>query len=373
MFLFFCFTYTRNMLLESEQEENLFDLLTSKPERPSVNNLEDRVNQILEKAHSDYRMRSVVHASGRLNFSCPYCGDSTKDYKKKRGNLYTETLRYLCFNGGCEKSVPFGRMLADFGISVTDKEVAAYAAYAVVGKKRSTIKLTFEEVAAEVNLRPCLIPRKTFMNKLGLREVRDVAIVQKYLEKRCQPIGPQFAVGRNEDLFILNLDTEGELLASLQIRPRSKSMKYLTFTGEHLWTKMMKEPFPGGQKEDALTKFFGIFAADLDGTVTLFEGPLDSMLFPNSCGLMSVKNPWPFDCTRRYFLDDDEAGRKKSLQLMRAGESCFMWQAYKRDKELTFANIKDYNDLVVVANGKNIDLADVKDYFSVDALDTLGL
>lgn len=361
------------MLLDTQQEESLFDLLTSTPERPTVNALEERVNQILSIGHSDYRKRVVQHANGRLNFACPYCGDSTKDHNKKRGNLYTETLRYLCFNGGCEKSVTFDRMLADFKITVTEGEKAAYAAYAVVGKKRSTRKLTFEEVAAEVNLRPCLVPRKKLMSKMGLREVANVPIVQKYLEKRCQPLGPQFAVGRNEDLFLLNLDADGELVASLQIRPRQKSMKYLTFTGEGLWTKMLKEPFPGGPKEEALTKFFGIFSADLDGTVTLFEGPLDSMLFPNSCGLMSVKNPWPFDCIRRYFLDDDDAGRKKSLQLMKAGESCFMWEAYKRDKELTFLKIKDYNDLVVIANERQIDLKDVHNYFSNDTLDILGL
>lgn len=360
------------MLVEQAQEENLFDLLNSAPERPTTNSLEERVSQILEKSFSEYNRRNIVRANSRLNFCCPYCGDS-KDYKKKRGNLYTETLRYLCFNGGCEKSVTFDKMLSDFNITVTESEKAAYAQYAVIGKKHSSRKLTFEEVASEVNLKPCLLLRSEFMKKLGLREVSEVPIVVKYLDKRCQPIGPQFAVGRNDDLFILNLDDSSKHIASLQIRPRSKSVKYLTFTGEHMWTKLMKQPYPGGPKEDALTKFFGIFAADLDAIVTLFEGPLDSMLFPNSCGLLSVKNPWPFDCLRRYFLDDDEAGRKKSLQLMKAGESCFMWDAYKRDKGLTFAKIKDYNDLVVIAKEKQIDLSDVQNYFSSDILDTLGL
>jgi len=361
------------MILDNIQDENLFDLLVAKAERPTNATLESRVSQILTNTFQEYNKRMIMKANGRLNFACPYCGDSTRDDRKKRGNLYTETLRYLCFNGGCEKSVTFDTMLSDFNIVVSESEKAAYIQYAVKGSKRSTRKLTFEEVASELNLKPCLIPRSRFMSKMGLREVKNVEIVTKYLNKRCQPIGPQFAVGRNEDLFILNLDTSGEYVASLQIRPRNKTMKYLTFTGEHMWTKLMKEPFPGGPKEDALTKFFGIFAADLDGMVTLFEGPLDSMLFPNSCGLLSVKNPWPFDCLRRYFLDDDEAGRKKSLQLMKAGESCFMWEAYKRDKDLTFYKIKDYNDLVVLAKEKDIDLSDVQNYFSNGVLDILGL
>ena len=61
----------------------------------------DRVKGIVSSAllkffGNDPQRLKIYQGGNRLNFCCPYCGDS-KDSKKKRGNLYTDTLTYKCY------------------------------------------------------------------------------------------------------------------------------------------------------------------------------------------------------------------------------------------------------------------------------------
>ena len=63
--------------------------------------IEDLVRVILGKEFQGNPAKQIVYKAGnRLNFSCPYCGDS-HDAKKKRGNFYMDTMAYKCYNGGC--------------------------------------------------------------------------------------------------------------------------------------------------------------------------------------------------------------------------------------------------------------------------------
>ena len=50
--------------------------------------------------------------TGYYRFSCPYCGDSKKKYKR-RGNFYTKPsgLNFRCFN--CNESKSFSNFLKD--------------------------------------------------------------------------------------------------------------------------------------------------------------------------------------------------------------------------------------------------------------------
>ena len=57
----------------------------------------------------------------RLNFACPFCGDSSDDNYKKRGNLYFNNLMYHCYNGGCSHPHSnFIEFIKEFNESITN-------------------------------------------------------------------------------------------------------------------------------------------------------------------------------------------------------------------------------------------------------------
>jgi hypothetical protein len=70
------------------------------------------IQQILEKRFSEQEKRRISEKSGRLNFACPYCGDSHRNAHAKRGNFYYNRLIFICFN--CDKKTTFDRFCKDF-------------------------------------------------------------------------------------------------------------------------------------------------------------------------------------------------------------------------------------------------------------------
>ena len=55
------------------------------------------VQKILNKEFANQNKRRFVDYHDRLNFSCPYCGDSHKNQYAKRGNLYFNRLIFIIF------------------------------------------------------------------------------------------------------------------------------------------------------------------------------------------------------------------------------------------------------------------------------------
>ena len=80
-----------------------------------------KVAKILNNSFSGYKSE-IRFFKDRINFACPYCGDS-HDSHKKRGNIYWKTLMFHCYNGGCHKKhanvVDF---LKDNGQSITQTD-----------------------------------------------------------------------------------------------------------------------------------------------------------------------------------------------------------------------------------------------------------
>ena len=50
---------------------------------------------------------NILKYDNRFSFACPFCGDSEKDSRKKRGNLYFDdgNYSYHCFNCGISRSL----------------------------------------------------------------------------------------------------------------------------------------------------------------------------------------------------------------------------------------------------------------------------
>ena len=74
------------------------------------------LQKILNKEFSNTQKRRINDFNDRLNFACPFCGDSHKNNHSKRGNLYFNKLFFICFN--CDKKTTFDRMCKDFNEQV---------------------------------------------------------------------------------------------------------------------------------------------------------------------------------------------------------------------------------------------------------------
>ena len=123
---------------------------------------------------------------------------------------------------------------------------------------------------------------------------------------------------------------------------------------------------------------------DFGERITVFEGYLDSLFFPNSIGLVGVNTDFRFlennNLDLQYFFDNDEAGYKKSEEKLKNGYSVFLWRKLfedivnKKNADDPFkllhriSKVKDINKLcqLVPDAYKKLQL---QSFFSKDVLD----
>ena len=77
------------------------------------------VKQVVTEQHAEPNKRMIKEMPGRISLACPYCGDSTTDTTKKRGNLYWDTLQYHCFN--CGQHADVYSLLKDHHVNFKDR------------------------------------------------------------------------------------------------------------------------------------------------------------------------------------------------------------------------------------------------------------
>jgi hypothetical protein len=133
-----------------------------------------------------------------------------------------------------------------------------------------------------------------------------------------------------------------------------------------------------------LSYYFNIMNIDFNKQITVFEGYLDSLFYPNSIGLVGVNTDYRFLESNgfdiQYFFDNDEAGFKKSEEKINEGFSVFLWRKLLNDivdKKKSpdpyklfhrIVKVKDINKLAELVADPYKSLS-LKDYFSRDVLD----
>jgi len=106
---------------------------------------------------------------------------------------------------------------------------------------------------------------------------------------------------------------------------------------------------------------------NLNRIITIFEGPLDSFLFPNSVGVCSAKNDFPFELDDiRYFYDNDKTGKEWAMRRLNEGYSVFLWKKYLEENELYeyASKIKDLNDLLIMIRRYKLKVKPFSEFFS---------
>ena len=336
---------------------------------------------ILSKQFTVPAKRSIKTHTDRLSIACPYCGDSHKDLTKKRGNIFIDSANFHCFNGDCNAHTSLEHFLREYGeiekysfdevafFRTKSKESGSHFSAKKI-KIYQSIETLFSEEAMNLT-----VSREFFMKKLRLQEIRGSRI-QRYLDQRHQTKYDHFAFDpKKGQIYVLNLTRDGQRILGFQIKTFSKKTPYLTYKTsamhEHLGI-FKEENAELLEKVDTISTTFGILNLDLSKSITVFEGPLDSFLFPNAVGVCSAKNDFPFEVDgQRYFYDNDKTGREWSMKKLQEGYSVFLWKKYIEENELSQyeSKIKDLNDLLIMIKRHGLKVKRFADYFSKDHYD----
>ena len=341
----------------------------------------DKVLRVLFSNHTSHEKRKPHETRERLNFACPYCGDSTESDRKKRGNIYWNDLYYHCYN--CGAHAPVNSFLRDFDVELDDEDRIDVINYIREHRKTfvSTGTLSFhlfdkiEELALD---------RDTIMNGFNAFPINERTYrAYPYLKSRLlhQKLR-QFAYDpRRKQLYIFNLSNSGKVIG-LQVRElqEGRGPKYKTWNLQRIYDRLNLDHGLGEEELDQINKIsmlFGILQIDMSRDFTIFEGPIDAMFMRNSVGITGVKKQvveWDDIPTARYFFDNDRDGKAKMIEKLKKGQRVFMWEKFLSDYNIPSKKVKDLNDLIKYEYmHKKNSLANLDQYFTADSLDIVFL
>lgn len=302
------------------------------------------IQNILNKEFTSLGRKKINDFSDRLNICCPYCGDGKSEYKK-RGNLYFNKLIYICFN--CDKKTSFDKVCKDFNETIDpDKKleiinhldsVATYADYQdnfVDAKFESLIDMSQLEFIFNSNATP-ISDFKPIQVNGGIYKYLIGRGILPEMHKNIY----QAKYWKNEDesewiIVMLNRRANKVLGAQIRNLKEGKRRFFKIYNYETLYKWIHGEDVEIDLNEmviyNKLSYYFNILNIDFDSKLTVFEGYIDSLFYPNSIGLVGVNTDFKFlennNLDLQYFFDNDEAGYKKSEEKMKNGYSVFLWK-----------------------------------------------
>lgn len=329
---------------------------------------------ILDKRFpEDHIKREIRPHRDRINISCPYCGDSMQSSWKKRGNIILDGKHrnhYKCFNCGEYKRIDlfFKDFKAPLELDALEYVSLTMSSFNYSSKKYDISLLLDDDIIEEIS-----IDREEFKEKFQLIEARSSSI-WLWLNDRLQYRGEPFLWHPKEGwLAILNLTKNGKIIG-MQRRNFKGWNKYMTYGLPKIY-EILGRKLPDNPQVEALSQIFGSLLIDFSKPVTLFEGPLDSFLFPNSIAIGGSEKSFPIEMPLRYFYDDDPAGRKKAIEAIKKGEPVFLWSKFRREKGISDRKKWDLTSLLlhIKEQGRGVPIGEFSSYFSKDPFDIIDI
>ena len=207
-----------------------------------LQNIRYKLEKILKKNFSNTYRQKIDAYPDRLNFCCPICGDSVNDNRKKRGNLYLNSMSYHCYNCGCHYGINSFLHLFNEELSNDDKVIVheiqqnskKFEKRFNGSKSTSLIYQLLEKVA---------IPKSIFFEQNKLISPYKNKFISNYLNSRKIDIRlwKYFAFKETtKELYILNINQKDRIIG-FQIRqldPNSKKSRYLTRSLSKMYGEM---------------------------------------------------------------------------------------------------------------------------------------
>lgn len=363
------------------------------------------IQTILNKTFKENARRTILSFDERYNFCCPVCLDSTKTASKKRGNVYFDSLLYICYR--CGHTSSFHKLCKDYSIQLDPDKKMEMIEYLKSNINKKDIKSDLSEVSLGD-----LIPLSSLEEKINqggatvLTEFKPVekyssvwkALLERGIEENLHNNIYQAKYWLNEDRYepvMVFLNKREDKILGLQTRNlkrgKYRSFKIFNFETLYRWNNSLSEE---DEIEDIdvnnlltynkLSYFINILNINFDSTITIFEGYLDSLFFPNSIGVVGVNTDMSLlensGADIQYFYDNDIAGYKKAEEKIKSGFKVFLWKKLfemivenKRSKDpytlmYKISQVKDLNKLAELVKNPYYKLS-LNDFFSKDVLD----
>jgi uncharacterized short protein YbdD (DUF466 family) len=367
--------------------------------------IKSKIQEVLIKAHSDSRKHKIREYSDRFQFSCPICGDSVKSPGRKlRGNLYLKNMHYVCFNEtGCNRS--FIKLLKTFNIDIDLQkklDIYNYIDTNIQYKKEDNFVINKLDRLIDIDFLTEEFNNNPETNFSNFSTIKHNSAVYQYLkyqrliENFDNIYEAEYSITPKwKERVLVLLNKSNKKVLGLQIRNLKSGDKrmFKTFNFEKLHNMLHPED-PLDEIEalsyNKLSNFYNILNVNWEQPVTIFEGYLDSIFFPNSIGAIGLNSIDEMnflmseDLNLQFFFDQDYVGVKKSLSMLEKGHKVFLWQKLneniiknKKDKyeaNRYMINIKDLNKLVQEMKNTNpYTKLKLNEYFSKDYFDKLYL
>lgn len=307
--------------------------------------LKGLLQNILNKQFSSVNRRKIIEFPNRLNVCCPCCGDSKSEYKK-RGNLYLDDLFYVCFN--CDIKMPLDKLCKKFNEQIDPQKkldiinhLDSIANYSTYESDFSDIKL---DNLLDIKDLENLFNVKNNTPIFDFKPIVKNGGIYKYLVDRGIPDVLhrniyQAKLSKGDEGFehiIVLLNRKGDKVLGLQIRnlKEGKRRFFLIYNWESLFKWINGEDVEIDMHQcvmyNKLSYYFNILNVDFSDRITVFEGYIDSLFYPNSIGIVGVNTDMSFleksGLDIQYFFDNDSAGFKKSEEKLKSGFSVFLWK-----------------------------------------------
>jgi hypothetical protein len=323
------------------------------------------VQDILDEVHTDKEKRTLDnHKEKQLEMACPCCGDSNKNTSKKRGILYLDSFKYYCWNGDCDaKYWSIFKFFKRFGKHLSNMDQIKEISEVIAKSKRlrKPTKLIDSSEYFEF-LYDNSIDIETLSKHYGLLDVNACSWGKKYLQGRLlHKFTDRFLFRKNKfgnrEVWILNKIDENDKVVGAQIKNLDFSVKYITKSFATLHEEMGTNlQFANQESEEKCVNFstiFNIFNVDIEDTLTVFEGPIDSFFMRNSiatAGASKLKNFFDDLDNVRFFFDNDKTGKSSAIEKIKKNVSCFLWKRFFINTEFSNKRVKDLNELIVYIN-----------------------
>ena len=352
--------------------------MNSDSENTLLDNIEEKVQRILNSkfARDSFHKRQIDHYSDRINFACPFCGDSLRDPRKKRFNIYLNSLSCHCFN--CNHHSGINSFLKQFDEELSMEDKIQVHEIQQTSKKFERRISTNQSSFAFQLLDKLAVPKSVLFGMLKLITPYKSKECSDYLNSRCISIKQWKHFAYNEktkELYILNINSNDRIIG-MQIRqldPNSKKSRYLTRSLSKIYSDIFNKDIAmlierllksmeNGDKYimeedgieniqanlDRLSGLFNIMNVDMNSPLTIVEGPIDSLSLTNAIALQgATKLNNYFDDLKmvRFLFDNDKVGKEHSLNKIKVNKKIFLWGLYI--KKMNIKNkVKDINDIV---------------------------
>ena len=376
--------------------------------------IKTKLQNIVNRVHKTGQKTVIKELTDQIQIACPICGDSQKSASKKRGNLYHDNLFYVCFN--CDTKMSFTKLCDTFNEPIDMEERIKLYKYI---DENTHYKKTDDYILEEMDK---LIDLDEFVNYFNNKKnswLYDIKPVEKnsrvYQYLKYERLIDDFSqiyqgvyrvvregktVFETRVMISMNM-TMGDVkkVLGIQIRNLEKSKDkrfYKIVEFEELYNYI--HPTDSLDEMEAisynkLSHFYNILNIDFEKPITIFEGFLDSIFYPNSIGMVGAKNDQDLlkfltesdaDLSLRFFYDNDITGISKATKMLKNGFPVFLWNRLfekltERSKNKSNAkkklnNIIDLNDLVISSKNPRIyEALKLEKFFSIDEFDLLYL